>query len=83
MAADLHCHTKMSDGTVSIEELVLLAKKRGLSAVAITDRDTFAGDGRAVIFGKRKGIEVIPGAEFTTIDDKTGRKVNILCYYCP
>jgi len=83
LAADLHCHTKMSDGTVSIEELVLLAKKRGLSAVAITDRDTFAGDGRAVIFGKRKGIEVIPGAEFTTIDDKTGRKVNILCYYCP
>lgn len=53
MAADLHCHTKMSDGTVSIEELVLLAKKRGLSAVAITDRDTFAGDGRAVILEEK------------------------------
>ncbi|MCH4240100.1 MAG: PHP domain-containing protein [Oscillospiraceae bacterium] len=83
MAADLHCHTKMSDGTVSIEELVLLAKKRGLSAVAVTDHDTFAGAGRAVIYGKRKGIEVVPGAEFSTLDGKTGRKVHILCYFCP
>ena len=83
MAADLHCHTKMSDGTVSIEELVMLAKKRGLSAIAVTDHDTFAGAGRAVIYGKRKGIEVIPGAEFSTTDGKTGRKAHILCYCCP
>lgn len=83
MAADLHCHTKMSDGTVSIEELVMLAKKRGLSAIAVTDHDTFAGAGRAVIYGKRKDIEVIPGAEFSTTDGKTGRKAHILCYCCP
>lgn len=83
MAADLHCHTKMSDGTLSIEELVMLAKKRGLSTIAVTDHDTFAGAGRAVIFGKRKGVEVIPGAEFSTTDGKTGRKAHILCYCCP
>ncbi|MCH3971596.1 MAG: PHP domain-containing protein [Oscillospiraceae bacterium] len=83
MSADLHCHTKISDGTLSIDELVDLALKRGLSAVAVTDHDTFAGAGRAVLYGKRKGIEVIPGAEFSTTDGKTGRKVHILCYCCP
>lgn len=82
MAADLHCHTKLSDGTLSIEELVLLAKARGLGAIAVTDHDTFAGTGRAVVFGKRKGIEVVPGAELSTLDAKTGRKAHILCYYC-
>jgi predicted metal-dependent phosphoesterase TrpH len=83
LSADLHCHTKISDGTLSIDELVDLALKRGLSAVAVTDHDTFAGAGRAVLYGKRKGIEVIPGAEFSTTDGKTGRKVHILCYCCP
>ncbi|QKN23833.1 PHP domain-containing protein [Caproicibacterium lactatifermentans] len=83
MAADLHCHTKMSDGTLCIDELVDLAKKRGLSTIAVTDQDTFAGTGRAVMYGKRKGVEVIPGAEFSTTDGKTGRQVHILCYCCP
>ena len=41
--ADLHCHTKMSDGSVGIDELVQLAKRSGLSAIAVTDHDTFSG----------------------------------------
>ncbi|HEX3027047.1 MAG TPA: PHP domain-containing protein [Clostridia bacterium] len=82
MAADLHCHTKMSDGSVSIDEVVMLAKKRGLSTIAITDHDTFAGTTRAKIFGDRHGIEVISGVEFSTMDPATGRKAHILCYLC-
>lgn len=27
MAADLHCHTKLSDGSVGIEDLIVIAKK--------------------------------------------------------
>ncbi len=82
MSCDLHCHTKLSDGSVGIEELISLAKRRGLSAVAITDHDTFAGAIRGVNIGKRLGLTVIPGAELSAIDSETGRKVHILCYNC-
>lgn len=82
MAGDLHCHTKMSDGSVSIEEVVMLAKTHGISTISVTDHDTFAGSERAKIFGDRHGVEVIPGIEFSTVDSKTERKAHILCYLC-
>ncbi len=82
MAADLHCHTKMSDGSVSIDEVVLLAKKLGIPTIAVTDHDTFAGSIRARIIGERRGVEVIPGIELSTINSATGRKAHILCYFC-
>lgn len=82
MAADLHCHTKMSDGSASIDEIVMLAKKRGIPTIAVTDHDTFAGSTRAKIFGDRHGIEVIPGIELSAYDYERDRKVHILCYCC-
>jgi predicted metal-dependent phosphoesterase TrpH len=82
VAADLHCHTKMSDGSVGIDEVVLLAKKRGIPTIAVTDHDTFAGSTRAKIFGDRHGVEVISGIELSTLDPATGRKAHILCYLC-
>jgi len=78
----LHCHTKMSDGSVGIDEVVLLAKKRGIPTIAVTDHDTFAGSTRAKIFGDRHGVEVISGIELSTLDPATGRKAHILCYLC-
>ena len=53
MTADLHCHTKMSDGSTGIDELIYMAQKKGLSTISVTDHDTFAGATRAKIFGKR------------------------------
>lgn len=82
VSCDLHCHTKLSDGSVGIEELISLAKRRGLSAIAITDHDTFAGAVRGVNIGKRAGVTVIPGAELSAVDSETGRMVHVLCYNC-
>lgn len=82
MAADLHCHTCSSDGSDPAGEVVLMAKLRGLSAVAVTDHDTFSGVGEAVSCGEKYGIRVIPGAEFSSTDAATGRKAHILCYLC-
>ena len=82
MIADLHCHTKISDGSIGIDELIHLAKRLHIATLALTDHDTFAGVTRAQIVGKREGVEVIPGAEFSTIDSKSGKRVHILCYYC-
>lgn len=82
MSADLHCHTVISDGTATLEEIILLAKDRGLSSIAITDHDTFAGVTRAKIFGKKNGIEVVEGVEISAYDYKRKRKAHILAYIC-
>lgn len=82
LAADLHCHTIISDGSMSIDEVVYIAKTKGLKTIAITDHDTFAGATRAVVFGKRNGVEVLHGAEISAWDFKRDRLVHILCYSC-
>ena len=40
---DLHTHSNCSDGSLSPRELVQLAKKRDLRAIALTDHDTVPG----------------------------------------
>lgn len=82
MAGDLHCHTKISDGSLGIEDLVGIAKRRGLSAISVTDHDTTAGATRAVIIGKRQNIQVIHGVEFSTMDTVRGNQAHLLCYLC-
>ena len=73
---DLHTHTIASDGTLTPGELVVLAKKTGLAAVAITDHDTVAGLPEGLAAGKELGIQVIPGVEIST--DEEGREIHIV-----
>ncbi len=82
MASDLHCHTKISDGSLGIEDVLGIAKRRGLSALAITDHDNAAGATRAVMLGRRMGVRVIHGIEFSTRDNERGNKAHLLCYRC-
>lgn len=80
MIGDLHCHTRLSDGSMSIDNLVFYAKRAGLDFVAITDHDTMEGVSRASVLGKRYGINVVPGVEISCFDYVRGRKVHLLCY---
>ncbi|MEG1835191.1 MAG: PHP domain-containing protein [Oscillospiraceae bacterium] len=80
MSADLHCHTKLSDGSLGIEDLIMLAKKKGISTIAITDHDCLAGTVRGKIIGDRYGVQVIPGVELSATDEQTGKNVHIICY---
>ncbi|MDR1629228.1 MAG: PHP domain-containing protein [Oscillospiraceae bacterium] len=82
MKADLHCHTKLSDGSLGIEEIIQLAIKNGLDAIAITDHDCLAGNTRAKIIGERNGLKVIPGVEISATEKETGRTMHILAYKC-
>jgi predicted metal-dependent phosphoesterase TrpH len=82
LAGDLHCHTKLSDGSLGIDDLISIAKRKGLSALAVTDHDTMAGANRAVIIGKRQGVQVIHGVEISTMDTARGRTAHLLCYLC-
>lgn len=60
---DLHVHTTCSDGTCSVGEVIDLACRAGLSAVAVTDHDTVRGLAEALAAGERVGITVVPGIE--------------------
>ena len=80
MKADLHIHTKLSDGTMGIDDIVILAKNSGVTTISITDHDCLAGTVRAEMIGHRYGVNVIPGVEFSATDSKRKSKVHILCY---
>lgn len=80
MSGDLHCHTRLSDGSLGIEDIITLAKKRGIETLAITDHDCLAGTVRAKIIGARQGIQVIVGVELSATHEVSNKNVHILCY---
>lgn len=80
MSADLHLHTRLSNGSLGIEDLVLLAKKRGVTTIAITDHDCLAGTVRGKVIGERHGVTVIPGVELSGTDKTNGQEIHMLCY---
>lgn len=80
MSGDLHCHTRLSDGSLGIEDLIIFAKKKALETIAITDHDCLAGTVRGKIIGTRHGVQVIPGVELSATDEKNNKNVHILCY---
>ena len=82
MSCDLHCHSKLSDGSLDVSEILALAQCRGLTAISITDHDTIAGANRAVTEGKHMGVSVIHGVEISAKDYSRNRKVHILGYLC-
>ncbi|MBP1560612.1 MAG: PHP domain-containing protein [Oscillospiraceae bacterium] len=80
MIGDLHCHTKLSDGSLGIEDIIVQAKRTGIDFISITDHDTMSSISRAKILGERYGIQILPGVELSAWDKSRGRKVHILCY---
>ncbi|MHB8604636.1 MAG: PHP domain-containing protein [Thermoplasmatota archaeon] len=62
---DLHTHSTVSDGSLAPEELVALAKAKGLDGIALTDHDNVGGLGRASGTGMAIGVRVVPGIELS------------------
>jgi predicted metal-dependent phosphoesterase TrpH len=74
---DLHLHTTYSDGLYTPAQLVDLARRSGLSAIAVTDHDTFAG----VVPARQAAsasVEVIAGVEITA--EFRGKELHLLGY---
>ena len=76
--ADLHCHSTFSDGSDTPEDLILEAKRKGLSALSITDHDTIAAYERALPFAKAQNLPLLAGVEFSSSYKTEG--VHILGY---
>ncbi|MFO1518652.1 MAG: PHP domain-containing protein [bacterium] len=79
MKIDLHSHTSFSDGRLSPEKLVSLAKKRKVDVLSVTDHDTVEGLPQIQLFCEEAGIEWIPGIE---ISSRWGEEeVHLLAYF--
>jgi predicted metal-dependent phosphoesterase TrpH len=63
--ADLHCHSVVSDGTLTPEALATRAKANGVELWALTDHDEIGGQQRAAAAAKAAGMHYITGVEIS------------------
>ena len=70
--ADLHCHSVVSDGTLTPEALAARAKANGVGLWALTDHDEIGGQHRAIAAAHAQGMDYLTGVEISvTFADTT------------
>lgn len=63
--ADLHCHSVVSDGTLTPEALAERAWRNGVELWALTDHDEVGGQHRACAAARSHGMRYLSGAEIS------------------
>ena len=63
--ADLHCHSVVSDGTLTPEALAARAKANGVELWALTDHDEIGGQVRAAAAAAANGMAYLTGTEIS------------------
>ena len=63
--ADLHCHSVVSDGTLTPEELAPRAAANGVELWALTDHDEIGGQHRAIAAAHAVGMAYLTGTEIS------------------
>lgn len=63
--ADLHCHSVVSDGTLTPEALAERACRGGVELWALTDHDEVGGQQRAAAAARAQGMAYLTGAEIS------------------
>lgn len=76
--ADLHLHTRVSDGSEDIEEILRMAKEAGITHLSITNHDTTLRTEEYIKKAKEQGIQAIPGVEMSAYDREYGVRAHIL-----
>ena len=61
--ADLHCHSVVSDGTLTPEVLAARAHQNGVELWALTDHDEIGGQHRAMAAASALGLPYLTGVE--------------------
>ena len=65
LSADLHCHSVVSDGTLTPEELAPRAAANGVELWSLTDHDEIGGQHRAIAAAHAAGMAYLTGAEIS------------------
>ena len=63
--ADLHCHSVVSDGTLTPEALAERAARNGVELWALTDHDEIGGQARAAAAAHAQGMKYLTGVEIS------------------
>ncbi len=63
--ADLHCHSVVSDGTLTPEALAARAHANGVALWALTDHDEIGGQQRALAAARSEGMKYLTGTEIS------------------
>jgi len=63
--ADLHCHSVVSDGTLTPEELAARAKANGVELWSLTDHDEIGGQHRALAAARALDLKYLSGTEIS------------------
>jgi 3',5'-nucleoside bisphosphate phosphatase len=74
--ADLHCHSVVSDGTLTPEALAIRARQNGVELWALTDHDEIKGQSRACDAAHGQGLDYLTGTEISV--SFAGKTVHIV-----
>ena len=77
---DLHCHSVVSDGTLTPEALALRAKSNGVDLWSLTDHDEIGGQSRAITAARSVGLRYLTGTEISV--SFAGKTVHIVGLGC-
>jgi 3',5'-nucleoside bisphosphate phosphatase len=81
MRADLHIHSRYSDGGYWPTDIVALAKAARLEAVCVTDHDTLGAYPEFARTALAAGLSTWPSVEIDCVDSTIGYRSEILAYF--
>ncbi|MBU0954803.1 MAG: PHP domain-containing protein [Spirochaetes bacterium] len=81
MTADMHMHSRYSDGSDWPEELIAKAVHHKLQLVCLTDHDTMGGTASYVAAARGAGLHSYPAVEVDCNQKEIGYKSELLVYF--
>lgn len=79
VVADLHLHSKNSDGDLDIYNIIKKAYEKNLKAIAITDHDSISIKNTDYEYAEKTGVKLITGIELSA--EYKEEEVHILGYF--
>lgn len=70
LTADMHIHTRFSDGELTPAEVVDCAASAGLGLIAVTDHDAVSANADVARLAGIKGIKTVTGIEVSAYDNR-------------
>lgn len=77
--ADLHIHSKFSDGLLTPKEIIDISIQKGVKYISITDHDTIRSQLEISNLNCGNDINIIPGVEIST--EYKNKEIHILGYF--
>ncbi|HRZ65800.1 MAG TPA: PHP domain-containing protein [Spirochaetia bacterium] len=81
MHANLHLHSRYSDGSLWPERIAELAAGSGLAMAALTDHDTLAGCARFADAARKLGLATVNACEIDCVAPEIGYRSELLAYF--